>query len=68
MPSSLAEWQNVMAVRVYVLSRNLDASSGFTDTKTYALGPATVSSPGDSYRRHVYSELVRLNNPAGRRE
>ena len=65
-PSTLAEWQNVMAVRIHLLSRNLESSS-FTDTKTYALGPVSVS-PGGSFRRHAYNQLVRLNNPAGRRE
>ena len=66
-PSSLAEWQNVMAVRVYILARNLDESSGFTDTKTYQLGPVSVT-PGGSFRRHAYNQLVRINNPSGRRE
>lgn len=66
-PSSIAEWQDVMTVRVYLLARNIDISSGFTDQKTYPLGPASVT-PGGSYRRHAYNELVRLNNPAGRRE
>lgn len=66
-PSSLAEWQNVMAVRIYVLARNLDESISFTDTKTYRLGPVSVT-PGGSFRRHAYNQLVRLNNPAGRRE
>jgi type IV pilus assembly protein PilW len=66
-PSSLTEWQNVMAVRVYVLARNLDTSTAFTDTKKYVLGPVSVT-PGGSFRRHAYNELVRLNNPAGRRE
>jgi type IV pilus assembly protein PilW len=66
-PSSLGEWQNVMAVRIYVLARNLDTSTSFTDTKTYALGPVSVT-PGGSFRRHAYNQLVRLNNPSGRRE
>jgi type IV pilus assembly protein PilW len=66
-PSSLAEWQNIMAVRIYLLARNLDASSSFADTKTYVLGPVSVT-PGGSFRRHAYNQLVRLNNPSGRRE
>ena len=61
----LAEWQNVMAVRIHVLARNLDTTGSFTDTKTYALGPVSVT-PGGAFRRHAYNELVRLNNPAGR--
>jgi len=66
-PADLAEWQNVMAVRIHVLARNLDVSNSFTDTKTYALGPVSVT-PGGSFRRHAYNQLVRLNNPSGRRE
>lgn len=60
-------WQNVMSVEVNLLSRNLSASPGYQDNKTYQLG-ATSASPGGAFKRHVYSELVRLNNPAGRRE
>ena len=66
-PASLAEWQNVMAVRIYVLARNLDNTLSFADTKTYVLGPVSVT-PGGSFRRHAYNQLVRVNNPAGRRE
>jgi type IV pilus assembly protein PilW len=66
-PSSMGEWLNVMAVRLYILARNLDTSAGFTDTKTYVLGPVSLT-PGGSFRRHAYNEVVRLNNPAGRRE
>lgn len=68
MPLTLAEWQNVMTAHIYVLARNLDPSSGFTDTKSYALGPVTVAAQNDSYRRHAYTQLVRLNNPSQRRE
>jgi type IV pilus assembly protein PilW len=66
-PQNITEWQNVMTVRVYLLARNLEASSGFTDQKTYQLGPVSYNST-DAYRRHAYNELVRLYNPSGRRE
>ena len=61
-----------MAVRVYILARNIDATPGYTDVKTYVLGAARTFTPTATadlqYRRHVYSETVRLNNPSGRRE
>jgi type IV pilus assembly protein PilW len=66
-PSSLAEWQNVMALRMYLLARNIDTTWSYPDGKTYALGPVSVT-PGGAFRRHAYNELVRLNNPSGRRE
>jgi type IV pilus assembly protein PilW len=68
---SFANWSNVMAVRAYILARNVDDTPGYTDVKTYVLGPARTFTPSSTdahYRRHVYSETVRLNNPSGRRE
>lgn len=64
---TFAQWPNVMTVRVHILARNIDQTAGYVDTKTYELGPVSVT-PGGAYKRHAYSELVRLNNPAGRRE
>ncbi|WP_212784826.1 PilW family protein [Ferrigenium kumadai] len=62
------DWGNVMAIRVNLLVRNNDPTAGYTDTKTYALGGAGTVTPGGPYMRHVYSQVVRLVNPSGRRE
>lgn len=65
-------WWNVMAVKVHLLARNTQATTGYTETKTYTLGlkangdPNTVT-PSDSFKRHEYSATVRLANAAGRR-
>lgn len=67
-------WMNVMTVQIYLLARNIDASPGYTDTKTYnlgtdAAGAAVSTGPyNDGYRRHVYATVVRVANPAGRRD
>ena len=69
--TAISSWTNVMAVRVYVLARNIDNTPGYSDVKTYALGSGITFTPSGSetqYRRHAYSSLVRLNNPSGRRE
>jgi len=69
--NAIASWTNVMAVRVYVLARNVDNTPGYNDVKTYALGSGITFTPSGTetqYRRHAYSSLVRLNNPSGRRE
>lgn len=68
-PATVAAWQNVMGLRISILAQNTQPSSGFTDTKTYSLGKAgTVGPFPDAYRKHVYTAIIRLNNPAGRRE
>ncbi len=69
----VANWLSVYAVKVNVLAKNTQASQGFSDTKTYALGQLdngsdnTVGPFNDAYKRHVYNSVVRLDNPAGRR-
>jgi hypothetical protein len=59
---------NVVAVRIHVLARNLQATPGYTDTKTYQLGDQTMGPFNDGFKRHVFSTTVRLVNPAGRRD
>ena len=68
---SFANWSNVMAVRAYILARNIDATPGLhgrEDVRARRGRTYTPSGADVHYRRHVYSEPVRLNNPSGRRE
>lgn len=67
-PAAVADWANVMAVRVSLLMRNVEATTGYTDTKIYNLGLAGNVTPGLAYKRHVYQTVVRVVNPASRRE
>jgi type IV pilus assembly protein PilW len=69
----VTNWMNVVAVQFHVLARNLETSPNYTDTKKYILGNDAAGGPierepGGAYRRHIYSGLVRVNNPAGRRD
>jgi type IV pilus assembly protein PilW len=67
--SATANWANVTAVRLNLLSRNLDNTASWTDTRTYDLGRATVNGPyGDHYKRHVYGTVARVWNTGGMRE
>lgn len=74
-----AEWPTVMGLRVHLLVRNIEASPGYVDGKTYALGynsaaaAQTLSPTTDAYgnnvrafKRHVFTQTLRLVNPAGR--
>jgi len=68
----VSDWRNAVAIKINVLTRNLTATQGYVDTKTYTLGrnaagTANVVGPfNDGFKRHTYFALVRLNNPAGR--
>lgn len=63
------DWNGVMAVRINVLARSINATGGWKDTRTYDMGlGGTVGPFNDSYKRSVYSTVVRLNNIAGPKE
>ena len=60
---------NVTAVKAYILSRTLEPSRDYTDTKTYSMGLAGNVGPfDDKYKRHAYSVLISLPNRSGARE
>jgi type IV pilus assembly protein PilW len=64
---------NVVTAQFHLLARNLEVSPNYTDTKTYYLGKNELGAdilvmPGLGFRRHVYSSLIRIANPSGRRD
>lgn len=66
-------WMRIVTVQFHLLARNLEPSTNYADTKTYVLGVGATGAPiertpGGALRRHVYSGLVRIANPAARRE
>lgn len=63
-------WENVVAMRLYLMSRTTERSPGFDESgKTYDMGRGTaVNSPNDQFKRRVYMTTVRLPNVAGKRE
>lgn len=67
---AIADWSNVVSAKVTLLARNLETSAGYTDTKTYSLGIAGSYTPAatDHYKRHAYTQAIRLVNPSSRRE
>lgn len=62
------DWPNVVAVRVWVLSRAMDASPK-VEGMTYTMADATEVIPADDRRkRHVFSSFVTFATPQGIRE
>lgn len=63
-----AEWADLVAVRIWLLARNLETTPGYTDPRLYKIGDAEDFRPEDGFKRQLYSSVVRLSNLAGRRE
>lgn len=66
-PCTAAQLANVVAVKLYVLARADTVTTGYTDSKTYALGTVSMGPFDDGFKRHVFSTTVRIHNVAGRR-
>ena len=66
-PCSATQLANAVAVKLYVLARADSPTTGYVDSKTYALGTLAMGPFNDGYKRHIFSTTVRINNVAGRR-
>ena len=68
-PCDAAAWANVTAVKVYILSRNIESSTGYSDDKSYVMGlSGATTATTDAFKRHVYSATITLPNRTGPRE
>lgn len=67
-PCTAAQLMNVVAVKLYVLIRSDVVTPGYTDAKTYNLGSTTLGPFNDGFKRHLFSETIRLVNVSSRRE
>lgn len=64
----VADWANVMSVKIHLLARSPEKTVGYKDTKTYSLGTfGATTATNDNYKRHVFAQAVRVVNPSGRR-
>jgi type IV pilus assembly protein PilW len=59
---------NTVAVRVSFLARASSPTPAYRDEKSYTLAGTAVAAANDSFKRHVYTQTVRLNNISMRRE
>ena len=68
-PGTVADWSNIVSLRINVLSRQIEPSGvDYVDAKTYDMGVAGTVTPGGNFKRHVYNAVIRIVNPASRRE
>lgn len=58
---AVADWNQVVTARFWLLVRSECPETGFADARTYTLGDI-VYIPNDSFRRQLYSSVVMLRN------
>ncbi|MBA3023239.1 MAG: PilW family protein [Gammaproteobacteria bacterium] len=55
------DWEEVVAVRLWLLSRNRQAESGYANTNSYQMGDVTYT-VNDNFRRQLFTSVVQLRN------
>jgi type IV pilus assembly protein PilW len=59
---TLAQIQDVVSARIFLLARTVDIDTRYTNTKTYSISNAPDFTPGDSFHRRVFSTNVSIQN------
>jgi type IV pilus assembly protein PilW len=59
---TLADLQDVVSARIYLLARTTDIDVRHTNQKTFSIGNAPNYTPNDSFHRRVYSTTVAIQN------
>jgi hypothetical protein len=58
---ALANWPDVVTVRIWLLVRSECAETGYVDNSTYTMGDDNYV-VADSFRRQLYSSVVMIRN------
>jgi type IV pilus assembly protein PilW len=71
--AAVLAWSQVTAVKLHVLARNTQSTANYTDSRQYVLGNTSTTDNTfgpytDSYKRHAYTNTVRIVNVGGRLE
>lgn len=59
---TLADLEEAVVVRVYLLVRSVNSVTGYTNTKSYNLGSKAVAAKNDGFIRRVFSTTVQMRN------
>ena len=59
---TLAQMQDVVAARVFLIGRTTDVDTRYTNTKTYSISNAPAFTPNDGFHRRVFSTSVSIQN------
>jgi prepilin-type N-terminal cleavage/methylation domain-containing protein len=59
---TLADMQQVVTARIFLLARTHQVDTNYTDTRTYQLSNAPAYTPNDNFHRRLYSVTVTVYN------
>lgn len=59
---TIAQMQDVVAARIFLVARTTDIDTRYENTKTYSVSNSPDLVPGDSFHRRVFSTSVSIQN------
>lgn len=59
---TVADMQNAVAAKIFILARTTDLDTRYTNGKTYSISNAADFTPNDSFHRRVFTTSVAIQN------
>ena len=59
---TVAEMQNVVSARIFLLARTSNIDTRYTNQKTFSISNSPAYSPADSFHRRMFSTTVSIQN------
>ncbi len=60
--ASVVAMNRIRAVRIWILARTRVTRPGYTDNRTYVVGPTRIINPNDNFRRRLLSTTIKCRN------
>lgn len=67
LPTTTADWENVVSIKFFLLMSSTNAAPGLDDVKTYAYADKSGVTFPDSKKRRLFSSVARLANVSMKR-
>jgi len=60
--TTATDWEDVSSIRIWLLSRNSQAETGYTNSATYSMGDVNYGPMNDNFRRQLFTTVVQSRN------
>lgn len=61
-------WEDVVAIKLFLITRDLQPTRNYADSKSFVMGSKILAATGDAYRRRLTSSTIKVVNMSARRE
>jgi type IV pilus assembly protein PilW len=61
------QWEDVVSVKLFLVTRDLEATRNYTDTRSFVMGARSLNAANDGFHRRLVSSTINVANASMRR-